>query len=61
MEFGGLGTEPPAGSRGGAPGGGQEASPPEADDISKFEYLFSHLKCMFLLFSNKIRQGLAQM
>jgi hypothetical protein len=33
--IGGLGAEPPVGSRGKAPGGGQGAKPPEADDIFK--------------------------
>ena len=30
---GGLGTEPPVGSRGRAPGGGQEVKPPEAESF----------------------------
>ena len=32
----GLGAEPPAGSRGRAPGGGQRAKPPEAEKVLRF-------------------------
>jgi hypothetical protein len=32
--YGGLGAEPPVGSRGKAPGGGQGAKPPEAEDLN---------------------------
>jgi hypothetical protein len=37
--IGGLGAEPPVGSRGKAPGGGQGAKPPVADDIFIMEHL----------------------
>jgi hypothetical protein len=41
---GGLGAPPPVGSRGEAPGGGQGASPPEADDILLLTDLILMLK-----------------
>jgi hypothetical protein len=41
---GGLGAEPPVGSKGEAPGGGSGAKPPEADDILLLKDLILMLK-----------------
>jgi hypothetical protein len=41
---GGLGAEPPVGSRGKAPGGGQGAKPPEAGDILRSKSSISAVK-----------------
>ena len=45
---GGLGSEPPAGSRGRAPGRGfREQSPPEAESIWRLEHLLEAVNCPF--------------
>ena len=50
---GGLGAEPPVGSRGKAPGGGQGAKPPEAGDILRSRSMnFAVEMHDFLLYSS---------
>ena len=51
--YGGLGAEPPVGSRGKAPGGGQGAKPPEAESFSTI-YIGKFIHLNAFIFHKKL-------